>query len=152
MAKRKQPNWDKIKNEYITTSTSYRKLCKKYNIPINTLEHRARTEKWVQERKQYQGNLAAKIQEECIKTDSEQIIELKNKERAIINTAIDGIYGKLVNKNGAFRTRLKPSDIKHLVISLKELQAMAYKSFGIADKLDVQGKITILIDEDDREL
>ena len=53
-------DWKKIKTEYITTNTSYRKLCQKYDIPLNTLHHNAKKEKWVELRKQYQNNIVTK--------------------------------------------------------------------------------------------
>lgn len=53
-------DWKKIKTEYITTNTSYRKLAKKYDIPFNTLQCRAKKEKWVELRKQHQDNIVTK--------------------------------------------------------------------------------------------
>lgn len=53
-------DWKKIKTEYITTNTSYRNLCQKYDIPLNTLHHNAKKEKWVELRKQYQNNIVTK--------------------------------------------------------------------------------------------
>lgn len=53
-------DWKKIKTEYITTNTSYRKLAKKYDIPFNTIQCRAKKEKWVELRKQHQDNIVSK--------------------------------------------------------------------------------------------
>ena len=53
-------DWKKIKTEYITTNTSYRKLAKNYDIPFNTIQCRAKKEKWVELRKQYQNNIVTK--------------------------------------------------------------------------------------------
>ena len=40
-------NWKKIKAEYITTDkSSYRKLAEKYDIPLGTLQKRAKKENW----------------------------------------------------------------------------------------------------------
>lgn len=41
-------NWQKIKTEYITTDkSSYRKLAEKYDIPLGTIQKRAKKENWV---------------------------------------------------------------------------------------------------------
>lgn len=53
-------DWNKIKTEYITTSISYRKLAEKYETPFNTLQCRARKEKWVELRKKHQDKIVTK--------------------------------------------------------------------------------------------
>ena len=58
-------DWKKIKTEYITTNTSYRKLAKNYDIPFNTIQCRAKKEKWVELRKQYQDNIVTKSVEKA---------------------------------------------------------------------------------------
>lgn len=54
-------DWQKIKTEYITTDTSYRKLCEKYDVPRTSLERRARNEKWAELRRQACGKAEAKM-------------------------------------------------------------------------------------------
>ena len=46
-------DWQKIKTEYITTNTSYRKLAKKYGVHYNAVANRAKQEGWVSQRNQY---------------------------------------------------------------------------------------------------
>lgn len=46
-------NWQKIKTEYITTDTSYRRLAKKYSIDSAVIGRRAKNEEWVKLRQQY---------------------------------------------------------------------------------------------------
>ena len=45
-------DWQKIKTEYITTDTSYRKLAQKYGVNTTNIAKRASQEKWVEQRKQ----------------------------------------------------------------------------------------------------
>ena len=54
-------DWIKIKNEYINTQTSYRKLAEKYNVSRSTLEKKARKEKWSDYRKKQYGKMVAKV-------------------------------------------------------------------------------------------
>ena len=46
-------DWQKIKTEYITTDTSYRKLAQKYGVHYNAIAHRAKQEGWISQRNQY---------------------------------------------------------------------------------------------------
>lgn len=53
-------DWKKIKTEYITTDTSYRKLAEKYGVGESTLFARASKEKWVEQKEQHQSKTVAK--------------------------------------------------------------------------------------------
>ena len=53
-------DWYAAKQEYITTRTSYRKLCEKYGVSGTELGRRARKEDWVGERKKYFEKTLAK--------------------------------------------------------------------------------------------
>ena len=46
-------DWKKIKTEYITTDTSYRKLAQKYGIDSAVIGRRAKNEEWVKLRQQH---------------------------------------------------------------------------------------------------
>lgn len=46
-------DWQKIKTEYITTDTSYRKLAQKYGVHYNAIANRAKQEGWISQRNQY---------------------------------------------------------------------------------------------------
>ena len=54
-------DWTKIKTEYITDSkSSYRKLAEKYDVPLGTLQKRAKKEKWTELKKQSGDRKVAK--------------------------------------------------------------------------------------------
>ena len=46
-------DWNKIKTEYITTNTSYRKLAEKYGISYQTICRRSQAERWSEQREQH---------------------------------------------------------------------------------------------------
>lgn len=46
-------DWQKIKTEYITTDTSYRKLAQKHGVHYNAIANRAKQEGWISQRDQY---------------------------------------------------------------------------------------------------
>lgn len=61
-------DWLKIKTEYITTDTSYRKLAEKYGVHYQTICARSKAEGWIQLRKQYR-----------IKTVTKTVDQISNK-------------------------------------------------------------------------
>lgn len=80
-------NWNEVKTEYITTEhSSYRKLSKKYNIPLGTLYNRAKNEGWVEAKKQFTDKTMAKT---LSAIESQQVNKLKR---------IQDISDKLLDK------------------------------------------------------
>lgn len=53
-------DWQKIKTEYVTTDTSYRKLAKKYGVSGVQIANVGKQEKWVELKKQYQSKTLSK--------------------------------------------------------------------------------------------
>ena len=46
-------DWLKLKTEYITTDTSYRKLSAKYGVTAQAIYNKGKAEEWVKQREQY---------------------------------------------------------------------------------------------------
>ena len=53
-------DWQKIKTEYITTDTSYRKLAQKYGVTYNNIGIRSRKEGWPELRNQHNAKTMTK--------------------------------------------------------------------------------------------
>jgi len=62
-------DWKKIKTEYITTDTSYRKLAQKHGVHYNAIANRAKQEGWISQRNQY-----------CDKTMTNTLDAISNKQ------------------------------------------------------------------------
>lgn len=112
-------DWNAIKTEYITTNTSYRKLSDKYNIPLNTLQCRAKREKWVDLRTRHQLEIEAKTIKKAVNKASDYkstlydlayniAIQLKNmtQDRTIEDLA---------------RAGLKPRDITGAIKDIEDI-------------------------------
>lgn len=56
-------DWLKIKTEYITTDTSYRKLAEKYGVHYQTICARSKAEGWMLLREQYRNKVITKTVE-----------------------------------------------------------------------------------------
>ena len=74
---KRQPDWEKIKAEYITGDASYRDLAKKYDVPFRTLSDRAKREKWVDRRSKHRDSVVAKSVRRKAKAQVESIARLK---------------------------------------------------------------------------
>lgn len=53
-------DWQKIKTEYITTNTSYRKLAEKHGISYQAICRRSQDEQWGEQREQYMNKTVTK--------------------------------------------------------------------------------------------
>ena len=79
-------DWQKIKTEYITTDTSYRKLAQKYGVHYNAIANRAKQEGWISQRNQF-----------CDRTVTKTVNAISNKQvdRA---TRLISVADKLLSK------------------------------------------------------
>ena len=108
-------DWQKIKTEYITTDTSYRKLAQKYGINVTNIAKKASAEDWVEQRKQYANETQAKT------------LENISKQEASRATRIYSVADKLLNKIEAMVDTVKPErasakDIRALTAAVKDLK------------------------------
>lgn len=79
-------DWQKIKTEYITTDTSYRKLAEKYGISYQTICHRSKEEGWIKQREQHMNRTVTKA---ISKISDRQVAKMAR---------LDGITDKLLDK------------------------------------------------------
>ncbi len=84
--------WLKIKTEYITTDTSYRKLAKKYGVHYQTICTRSKAEGWIQLRKQHRNKTFTKTADKISGQQAKQaakISDLADKLLVKLEQAID---------------------------------------------------------------
>ena len=79
--------WLRIKTEYITTDTSYRKLAKKYGVGLQTICARSKDEGWIQMREQHRNDTVTKT--------IQKIEEQKAAETAKVFVLADRLLVKL---------------------------------------------------------
>ena len=82
-------DWLKIKTEYITTDTSYRKLAEKYGLSRVQVGNVGKEENWVELRRQYLENTLTKTLEKTAETDSDRLARLME----TTSRAIDVVVG-----------------------------------------------------------
>ena len=131
-------DWLKIKTEYITTDTSYRKLCEKYDVPYSTLSRRAKAEDWPSLRTQSE-----------VKTTSEVVNAFADKQADRIKK-MQGIADKLLEKIAegleeydATRLVFQSQTLRHITGALRDLkEVLSIKSE--LDKLEQEARIAKL--------
>lgn len=108
-------DWQRIKTEYITTDTSYRKLAQKHGVHYNAIANRAKQEEWISQRNQY-----------CDRTVTKTVNAISNKQ--VDRTA------KLIDVSDLLLDRVKslvegnpellivPQNIKHISGVLKDIK------------------------------
>ena len=111
-------DWKKIKTEYITTDTSYRKLAQKYGVSTTQICNVGRDEKWVEQREQYLNKTTAKTLEKISQQEANRAAK------------IHSVADKLLLKIEAMVDRPEPLNEKAIrslaaaVKDLKEIQSV----------------------------
>ena len=80
-------DWKKIKAEYITSNTSYRKLAQKYGVHYKVISERGKAENWVELRSQHRDKTLTKT--------LEQISDRQADKMARIDDLADQLLDKL---------------------------------------------------------
>ncbi|MEE1200127.1 MAG: helix-turn-helix domain-containing protein, partial [Christensenellales bacterium] len=76
-------DWEKIKAEYLQGGTSYRKLADKHGVPFSTLEKKARSENWTEQRKEVGEKAATKARQKIVSQRAKDI-ELLDRSRTLL--------------------------------------------------------------------
>lgn len=138
-------DWAKIKREYITTTTSYRKLAQKYGLDQATVATRGKKEDWVELRKQRAIKTQAKILE---------AVEDRKVDRArnLISVA-DLLLGKVVdlmNSPEGIAIMVNPQNLKHISGVLKDIKDIQMIKSD-ADMREQEARIANLIKQAEKE-
>lgn len=70
-------DWSAIKTEYVTTDTSYRKLCEKYDVSMTEVSRHGKEESWREERRKYQEKAYTKTLDILIRGQQSRIKRLQ---------------------------------------------------------------------------
>lgn len=111
-------DWNKIKTEYITTDTSYRKLAEKYSLSRNTVAERAKAEKWPSLRRQHRDKTLSKT------------LESISDQQSLKMARIDAVTDKLLEK---LERAVEELDI-HLVKHTTKVKEIEYNNDLRPDK------------------
>ena len=108
-------DWQKIKTEYITTDTSYRKLSEKYGIHYKTIADKGKDEGWKELRSQHTHKTLTKTLD---------VISTKQVDRATkLICVADKLLGKVESLVDDYpELVMAPQNLKHISGVLKDIK------------------------------
>lgn len=109
-------NWLAIKNEYINTTISYRKLAEKYSVSFATLRVRAQKEDWVAQREAQQHKVSIKVAQRT----ADVIVKKEVNRIEKINSLADSLLEKLEEATDQLNNHLIANKRKTKVIEYKD--------------------------------
>ena len=116
-------DWNKLKAEYISGGTSYRKLAEKYGVSRSKLQAIATREKWVDLQSQAKAKTESKIVDSISDQEAKKAIDI-----------ID-VADKLLEKIGTLADMVGDADsIKKLTSAIKDLKDIK----GIKSEADIR--------------
>ena len=107
-------DWKLIKAEYIAGGTSYRKLAKKHNVSLTTLQRIAIKENWTGLRQQAESKTEAKIVEKVSSTKAKTDIK--------INEVADKLLNKIAEIIECVDTPVGIKDISTAIKNIKDIK------------------------------
>ena len=84
-------DWRKIKTEYITTDTSYRKLGLKYGVHYQTICRRAKEEGWIEQREQHENKVVTKTLDKISEKQSNSAELMQDTANALLHMIAEGL-------------------------------------------------------------
>lgn len=122
-------DWVKVKNEYITTNISQRKLAEKYSVSSRTIAIKSKEENWVELKKQKESEISAKLQQKTTEIIIENevdrlagIIEISDLLATKIKAAIDQLEKTVVDGKIVETGIVDTYKLRQLVQSTKDLR------------------------------
>ena len=120
-------NWAKIRAEYISKGTPYRKLCEKYDVNERTLCRRAKKEEWQRLRTEN----VSKLNEKCQQRAEKVIIQNAARDADRMFAATDKLMRK-AEQLLELEDPLSPRDLRSLSSTLLDVRTL----LGIRDETD----------------
>ena len=148
-------DWQKIKTEYITTDTSYRKLGEKYGVTYSVIGERARTEGWVEQREQFRNKTLTK----CVNAISNKqvdrtanLISVADQLLAKVKSLLETDAEVLIDTQSMKHISGVLKDIKEIQMirsdaDMREQEARIENLRRQAQKDDAGADVTVVIDD-----
>ena len=108
-------DWNKIKTEYITTNTSYRKLAEKHGISYQAICRRSQAEQWSEQREQHMNKTVTRT----IDAISKKQVDRAAKLISVADQLLDRVQD-LVDMGSELL--VAPQNLKHISGVLKDIK------------------------------
>lgn len=136
-------DWQKIKTEYITTETSYRKLAEKHGISYQAICRRSKAERWGEQREQHMNKTVTKT----INRISEKQVDRAAKLISVADQLLDKVQN-IIEIGSAHL--VAPQNLKHLSGVLKDIKEIQMIRSD-ADMREQEARIKNLQKQADKE-
>lgn len=120
-----EPNWEVIKNEYVTTKASYSELGAKYGIPKSTIAKHGNRERWVDERARF----GTKIYQDALDQAHETCVDHLGDVRQAAERSAALILARL--SDGEQAGEMSSSELRNYTASLKELDRLLRDYYNV---------------------
>ena len=133
-------DWIKIKNEYINTQTSYRKLADKYKVSQQSVSRHGKDERWPKLKKERLSKTCAKVEQKLTEKIANaevdritSLLELSDEAQKQIRTSLWQL-GKYVDMFGNVSECdvIDANKLRKLVASLKDLKDIISLGEGLS--------------------
>ena len=145
-------DWNKIKTEYLTTDTSYRKLAQKYGVNATTIAKKASKEDWVSQRNQQASRTLSKTLTAVSNREVDRATRLQrvaDRLLAKVERLIDE-DDKLMEESEGENMLLGPKGMKSLAGVLKDIKEVQMIR-SEADLREQEARVAKLRREAERE-
>lgn len=154
-------DWTKIKTEYLTKNTSYRKLAQKYGVNATTIAKKASKEDWVSQRQQQASRTLSKTLTAVSNREVDRATRLQNVADKLLDKIEQAVDRYSMEEVFVDRQSLKQitgalKDIKEIQMirseaDLREQEARIAKLRREADREEESKDIRVVIDADAEE-
>lgn len=111
-------DWNAIKQEYITTDTSYRKLASEYRVNGTVLAQRAKREDWVGEKARYQSKTQTKV----LKAIADKQVKRASRFQTVADKLLAKVEALIDNPDIDWRDTAMMRDVSRTLKDLKDVQ------------------------------
>lgn len=111
-------NWKEIETEYITTSTSYRKLADKYGVDQATVARKAKKEDWVSKRQHHISETQAKV----LAADTQQKVSRAERLKNVADKLLGKVESLLEQSDPLEMDTQSMKHISGVLKDIKEIQ------------------------------
>ena len=125
-------DWIKIKNEYISTNISQRKLADKYDISFNTLRKKANKESWAELKKNQYNKITTKLQQKT----ADKIADKESDRISRMNKTADKLLEKIEEATEQLNNHLVKNKRKTKVIEYNNSQRPDKPTKEIIDEFE----------------
>lgn len=125
-------DWIKIKNEYISTNTSYRKLAEKYGVSQQSISLHGKEENWVELKEKSLSKISTKIEQKTV----EKIADKESDRISRMNKAADKLLEKIEEATEQLNNHLVKNKRKTKVIEYNNSQRPDKPTKEIIDEFE----------------